>query len=141
VSGPAGDFLLADLYPGDYTVTATADGTRPFARSVALDGVGVRRLDVVLLSNGTLAGTVRAAATGLPVRDASVTVVDATGNVVATAVTGDDGRYEFTDLLPAAYTLTAAGYAPVATRVELAGERTERDVMLGRPVPAPNRVR
>jgi EmrB/QacA subfamily drug resistance transporter len=143
MSGPDGGYVLADLYPGDYTLTATAEGTRPAARSVTVQGVGTHQVDVVLLSNGTLAGTVRAASTGLPVRDASVTVVDGYGNVVATAITGDDGRYEFNDLLPAAYTLTASGYAPVATRVDLAGDRTERDVTLGQaagvglPVPVP----
>ncbi len=134
VSGPAGDYLLAYLYPGDYTLTATADGTRPTARSVTVDGLGAHHVDVVLLSNGTLAGTVRAASSGLPVREASVTVVDGNGNVVAMALTREDGRYEFTDLLPAAYTLTASGYAPVATRVELVGDRTDRDVTLGEPV-------
>jgi uncharacterized protein YfaS (alpha-2-macroglobulin family) len=139
----SGEYVLADLYPGDYTLTATADGTRPAARSITVEGVGAHQVDLVLLTNGTLTGVVRAASTGRPVRDASVTVVDGHGNVVATMVTGDDGRYEFTDLLPAAYTLTASGYAPVATRVDLAGDRTDRDVMLGQvnrvasPVPAP----
>jgi EmrB/QacA subfamily drug resistance transporter len=143
VSGPAGEYVLADLYPGDYTLTATADGTRPAARNVTAEGVSAHEVDVVLLSNGSLAGTVRAASTGLPVRDASVTAVDGYGDVVATAITGDDGRYEFNDLLPAAYTVTASGYAPVATRVDLADDRTERDLTLGQataaipPVPAP----
>ena len=143
VSKPSGEYVLADLYPGDYTLTATADGTRPAAHSITVEGVGAHKVDLVLLSHGTLAGIVRAASTGLAVRDASVTVVDGSGNVVATMVTGDDGRYEFNDLLAAPYTLTASGYPPVASRVDLAGDRTDRDVMLGQvtgaasPLPAP----
>ncbi len=133
VAGPDGRYVLADLYPGEYTLTATAEGALPSARSVTVDAVGSHNVDVVLLSNGTLVGTVRAASSGLPVREASVMLVDGYGNVVASVVTGDDGRYEFPDLLPGAYTLTASGYAPVASRVDLGGDRTEYDVALGTP--------
>ena len=34
-SGPTGDYLLDDLYPGEYVLTATAYGTRPSARNLA----------------------------------------------------------------------------------------------------------
>jgi hypothetical protein len=131
IAGPDGGYVLADLYPGEYTLTATADGTLPNARTIAVDGVGSHRFDVVLLSNGTITGTVRAASSDLPVREASVMLVDGYGTVVASTVTGEDGRYEFADLPPGAYTLTASGYAPVASRVELGGSRTEHDVALG----------
>jgi EmrB/QacA subfamily drug resistance transporter len=136
VTGPDGGYVLADLYPGEYTLTATAEGTRPVARTVAVDGVGSHRFDVVLRSNATIAGTVRAARSGLPVADASVTLVDGYGNVAGSTVTGEDGRYEFGDLLPGAYTLTASGYAPVAARVDLVGDRTDRDIALGLRAPA-----
>jgi EmrB/QacA subfamily drug resistance transporter len=136
VTGPDGGYVLADLYPGEYTLTATAENTLPVARAVTVDGVGSHRFDVVLRSNATVTGTVRAARSGQPVADASVTLVDGYGNVAGTTVTGDDGRYEFAGLLPGTYTLTASGYAPMASRVELAGDRTDRDIVLGRPEPA-----
>jgi hypothetical protein len=133
VTGADGGYAVADLYPGDYTLTAMAERALPAARSVVVDGVGSHRVDVVLRSNATIAGTVRAAQSGRPVVDASVTLVDRYGNVAGSAVTGDDGRYEFVGLLPGAYTLTASGYPPVARRVDVAGEHAERDVALGDP--------
>jgi uncharacterized surface anchored protein len=132
VAGPDGEYVLADLNPGDYTLTATALGARPVAQAVSLDGSGGRRYDVVLASNGALAGTVLSATSGSPVREASVALVDEFGNVAAWTLTGEDGWYDFRDLPPGSYTLTASGYAPVATRVELAGDRTDhQDVVLG----------
>jgi EmrB/QacA subfamily drug resistance transporter len=136
MTAPDGGYVLADLYPGEYTLTATAQRTLPVARAVTVDGAGAQRLDVVLRSNATVAGTIRAARTGQPVPDASVTLLDAYGNLAGTATTGDDGRYEFADLLPGVYTLAASGYAPVAATVELGGERTDQDVMLGESAPA-----
>ena len=99
-----------------------------------LNGTGRHRVDLVLPANGTIAGMVRAASSARPVPEASVTLVDSAGDVVASAVTGEDGRYEFADLLPGGYTLTASGYAPVATAVQLESERVdEHDVILGSP--------
>jgi uncharacterized protein YfaS (alpha-2-macroglobulin family) len=136
ITGPDGGYLLADLYPGEYVLTATAENNLPVARAVTVDGAGSHRVDVVLRSNATVAGTVRAAQSGRPVADASVTLVDGYGNVAGTTVTAGDGRYEFAGLLPGAYTLTASGYAPVAARVDLAGEHTDHDVLLGEARPA-----
>jgi hypothetical protein len=135
VTGPDGGYVLADLYAGEYTLTATAEGARPVARSVAVDSVGSHLFDVVLRSNATVTGTVRAARSGLPVAEASVTLVDGYGNVVGASITGADGRYEFADLLPGTYTLTASGFAPVASRIDLVGERADRDMTLGHPGP------
>jgi MFS family permease/protocatechuate 3,4-dioxygenase beta subunit len=136
VTGPDGGYVLADLYPGEYTLTAMAENALPVAQAIAVDDAGSHRFDVVLRSNATVTGTVRAARTGQPVADASVVLLDAYANVAGTAVTADDGRYEFAGLVPGPYTLTASGYAPVAARVDLAGERTERDIMLGAAGPA-----
>jgi hypothetical protein len=132
VAGPDGEYALADLHPGDYTLTVTALGTRPSSQAVSLDGTATRRCDVVLASNVTLAGTVLSATSGTPVREASVSLVDQGGNVAAWALTGEDGCYDFRDLAPGAYTLTASGYAPVAARIELTGDHGgRRDVVLG----------
>ncbi|HEV7826597.1 MAG TPA: MFS transporter [Mycobacteriales bacterium] len=132
VAGTDGEYELADLNPGDYTLTATALGARPVAQAVSLDGTGGRRYDLVLASNGALAGAVLSATSGAPVREASVALVDGFGNVAAWTLTGEDGWYDFRDLPPGTYTLTASGYAPVAARVEVAGDRTDRhDVVLG----------
>jgi protocatechuate 3,4-dioxygenase beta subunit len=133
VTGDAGTYVLPDLYPAEYTLTATADGTRPAARTVSLGAGGDNRIDIVLVTNGTLAGVIRAAASGQPVPDASVLAVDQYGTVVGATATGPDGRYEFSDLQPGAYTVTASGYAPVASRVQLAGDRTDHDILLGAP--------
>jgi EmrB/QacA subfamily drug resistance transporter len=132
VAGPDGEYALADLHPGDYTLTVTALGTRPSSQAVSLDGTATRHCDVVLASNVTLAGTVLSATSGTPVREASVSLVDQGGNVAAWALTGEDGCYDFRDLAPGAYTLTASGYAPVAARIELTGDHGgRRDVVLG----------
>ncbi len=134
VTGADGGYVIADLYPGEYTLIATAAGTRPSARVVELNGAGAYRADVVLPTNGAISGTVRAASSGRPVPEASVTLVDSAGEVVASTVTGEDGRYGFADLLPGAYTLTGSGYPPVAMRVELESDRTDHhEVVLGTP--------
>ncbi|WP_189343525.1 carboxypeptidase regulatory-like domain-containing protein, partial [Streptomyces thermoviolaceus] len=56
-----------------------------------------------------------------PLADARVTLVDAAGNVVATATTGPDGAYAFTDLDNGEYTVIATGYPPVATALTITG--------------------
>ncbi|EPH43803.1 MFS transporter [Streptomyces aurantiacus] len=119
-SGDQGDFAFAELVPGPVTVAVNAAGHRPVALPVEVSGVGVTRVEVELRSGARVLGTVRAA--GGPLNGARVTLVDAAGNVVATATTGADGEYAFTDLDGGEYTVIATGYPPVATGLTVGGD-------------------
>src|SRR5215213_2066878 len=133
-----GRYAISDLYAGQYTLTVTAPAHRPTARTHALTAGEPVDCDVELAPSGRLAGTVRAASSGRPLEEANVTLVDENGAVVASTVTGADGAYRFTDLVPGSYTLTASGYAPVASRVQIGGGAPEgSDILLGGPAAAP----
>ncbi|GHC76722.1 MFS transporter [Streptomyces flavofungini] len=119
-AGEQGDFAFAELVPGPVTVAVNAAGHRPVALPVEVSAVGVTRVEVELRSGARVLGTVRAA--GGPLNGARVTLVDAAGNVVATATTGTDGEYAFTDLDSGEYTVIATGYPPVATGLAVAGD-------------------
>ncbi|NAZ80841.1 DHA2 family efflux MFS transporter permease subunit [Kineococcus sp. R8] len=118
-SDGAGGFAFAQLMGGSYVLTAQSEAHRPLARSVDVPDSGGLTCDLQLSGGGRLTGTVVAASDGRRIREASVTLVDAEGDVVAAAVTDEDGTYSFEDLAGGHYTLTAAGYAPVATSVDV----------------------
>ncbi|MET0425614.1 MAG: carboxypeptidase-like regulatory domain-containing protein, partial [Actinoplanes sp.] len=128
-TGSDGDYVLDGLDAPEYTLTATAAHAEPSTRTVSPADPG--STDFVLAVGGTLTGSVRTAGSGRPVPEASVLAVDRGGAIAAAATTGPDGRYELRDLPPGTYTVAASGHAPVATRVELAGARTEHDITLG----------
>ncbi|MFC9535371.1 MFS transporter [Streptomyces sp. NPDC056975] len=132
LSGEQGEFTFAELVPGAVTVAVTAAGHRPLALPVEVGGTGVTRVEIGLHSGAQVAGVVRAA--GGPLNDARVTLVDAAGNVVATATTGHDGAYAFTDLDSGEYTVIATGYPPVATGLTVNGGGAEgHDITLAHP--------
>jgi hypothetical protein len=63
-----------------------------------------------------------------------VTLVDAAGNVVASATTGEDGMYAFTDLDAGEYTVVATGYPPVAGQLTVTGRGVDgHDIELAHP--------
>ncbi|MDN5917077.1 MAG: carboxypeptidase-like regulatory domain-containing protein [Pseudonocardia sp.] len=127
-----GRYLLDGVPPGHYTVTVSAEGYQPVAGSIDLDGIAER--DIVVPGRSGLTGTASAAAGGLRVAGAMATLVDADGRTVASAVTGPDGGFAFGDLPAGSYTLTAAGYAPVVTVVQVgAGATTTVDVEFPEP--------
>jgi EmrB/QacA subfamily drug resistance transporter len=129
---PGGSFTLSELLPGSYTLTGQAPGHQPVAVPVELaDGeTGVR--DLVLVGDARVTGVVRAASDQRPLPGATVTLLDADGNVLASTHTGLTGRYAFEDLQPGSYTLTATGFAPVATALRVpAGTEVAHDVTLG----------
>ncbi|MFB7993431.1 MFS transporter [Streptomyces sp. NPDC056002] len=132
ISGEQGEFTFAELVPGAVTVAVTAAGHRPLALPVEVGGTGVTRVEIGLHSGAQVAGVIRAA--GGPLNDARVTLVDAAGNVVATATTGHDGAYAFTDLDSGEYTVIATGYPPVATGLTVNGGGAEgHDITLAHP--------
>ena len=131
VAGADGRYAMEGLNWAEFTLTATAGGARPSAQAVVIGRTWSATVDVVLAMNGVLVGTVQAAASGAPVRDASITAIDSAGAVAGATVTDGDGHYELPNLCPGIYTVTASGYLPVATRVELLGRTTRHDILLG----------
>ncbi|MER8056490.1 MULTISPECIES: MFS transporter [unclassified Streptomyces] len=129
-SAADGGFSLADLVPGSYTLAVNAPGYRPAAVPVEVTPGAAEPCEIRLEAGAQLHGVI-SAATGGPLGDAKVTLLDAAGNVLGTATTGPDGAYGFTDLDLGEYTVIASGYAPVATSVRVdAGGTTDFDLEL-----------
>jgi hypothetical protein len=118
-TGPDGEFSFDDLVSGTFVVAVSAGGHRPGVLPVDVGGQGTTRCEVELPAGARVHGTVRAGTDNLLLADARVTLVDAAGNVVATATTGPDGAYAFEDLDPGPYTVIASGYPPVAASVTI----------------------
>ncbi|GAA0308611.1 MMPL family transporter [Kineococcus aurantiacus] len=126
-SGDDGTYRFGDLVAGNYVLSVLSQTFRPVAQNLEVGHGHDVELDVALSHGGRLVGTVEAAGDGRPVQEASVTLVDDGGAVVDSAVTGDDGAFAFDDLSTGRYTVTAAGYSPVATGVDVP-EAGHRDV-------------
>ncbi|MFI1729011.1 MFS transporter [Streptomyces acidicola] len=118
-----GEFTLTDLVPGTVTLAVNSPKHRPLAQPVEI-GSGTTRMEVELHPGVHVRGTVRGG-TGAPLGDARVTLVDAAGNVIASATTGLDGAYAFSDLDSGAYTVIATGYPPQAAGVTVSGTDVE----------------
>ncbi|MGF1238117.1 MFS transporter [Streptomyces sp. NPDC004690] len=130
-SGEDGRYALSTPGTGSYVLIAAAGGHQPQAVSVT---VGERpvELDVVLGGAGRLAGTV-CTADGTPVRDATVTLTNVHGEVVATTRSGREGGYVITELVAGEYTLAASApaFRPAALPVSVQASReTRQDVEL-----------
>ncbi|MET7902756.1 MFS transporter [Streptomyces sp. NPDC005355] len=133
-TGEKGDFSFEELIAGTFTVAVNAPGFRPAALPVEVGAQGLTRLEIALRAGAQVQGTVRAGAGRRPLPDARVTLVDAAGNVVATATTGEDGAYAFTDLDAGEYTVIASGYPPVAGALTVSGHGVDgHDVELAHP--------
>ncbi|MGQ4383882.1 MFS transporter [Streptomyces sp. SAS_270] len=130
-SGEDGRYALSTPGSGSYVLIAAAGGHQPQAVSVT---VGERpvELDVVLGGAGRLAGSVLTA-DGTPVREATVTLTNVHGEVVATTRSGREGGYVITELVAGEYTLAASApaFRPAALPVTVqAARETRQDVEL-----------
>ncbi|MGW2645048.1 MFS transporter [Streptomyces sp. NPDC001393] len=105
---------------GSYVLIASADGYQPQASTVVVGEEPVS-YDILLSGTSGLTGVVRAAGSALPVKDAMVIVTDVRGDLLATAATGEQGDFAFTDLVPGAVTMAvnASGFRPRALPVEI----------------------
>ncbi|NEC14691.1 carboxypeptidase regulatory-like domain-containing protein, partial [Streptomyces sp. SID8014] len=126
-----GRYALATPGSGSFVLIAAAGGHQPQAVTVT---VGERpvELDVVLGGAGRLAGSVLTA-DGVPVRDATVTLTDVRGEVVASTRSGREGGYVISELVAGEYTLAASAHAyrPTALPVSVQASReTRQDVEL-----------
>ncbi len=129
-----GRYRVGDLVAGSYVLSVLSSSFRPVAQTLEVDHGGDVELDVTLSAGGAPGGDGRHGRR-LPVAEASVTLVDEGGSVVDTATTDVDGAFAFDDLTRGRYTLTAAGFPPVATPVEVAdGGHREVEVRLGHAV-------
>lgn len=129
-SGDNGRYALATPGPGAYVLIAAAGGHQPQAVSVT---VGARpvELDIVLGGAGRLAGRVLTP-DGTPV-DATVTLTDVHGEVVATTRSGREGGYVITELVAGEYTLAASSpaFRPAAVPATVkAARETRQDIEL-----------
>ncbi|WP_318306017.1 MFS transporter [Amycolatopsis solani] len=110
-----GSYSVPSQGPGAYVLIVSAHGHQPQASSVVIS-TGPATVDVTLTGSGELTGTVRAAATGSPLANVTVTLTDGRGEVNGAFITTADGTYAFVGVGAGAYTLVAsgAGYRPVA---------------------------
>jgi EmrB/QacA subfamily drug resistance transporter len=112
---PDGSYSVPSQGPGAYVLIVSAHGHQPQASSVVI-GNGPATVDVTLTGSGELTGTVKAAATGSPLPNVTVTLTDSRGEVNGAFITTTDGTYAFVGVGAGAYTLVAsgAGHRPVA---------------------------
>ncbi|MEU0529298.1 MFS transporter [Amycolatopsis tolypomycina] len=110
-----GSYSVPSQGPGQYVLIVSAHGHQPQASSVVISN-GPATVDVTLTGSGELTGTVKAASTGEPLANVTVTLTDGRGEVNGAFITTADGTYAFVGVGAGAYTLVAsgAGYRPVA---------------------------
>ncbi|PRY16713.1 MMPL family transporter [Kineococcus rhizosphaerae] len=131
-AGDDGRYRFGDLVAGSYVLSVLSEDHRPVAQNVEVGHGQETELDLELSHGGRLVGTVNAASDGRGVQEASVTLVDGGGAVVDATTTDLDGSFSFDDLSGGRYTLTAAGFPPVATGVEVPeGGHRDVEVALG----------
>lgn len=128
-TGAGGGYRIPLATGGTYLVVAGSGALAPHAAMVAVADRPVRH-DVTLAGSSGVHGRV-ADGSGVPLAGATVTLIDARGDVVATAVPDAGGRYRLDGVPPGRYTLAAGaeGYQPLAASVELDG-LLERDVTM-----------
>ncbi|MGW1737554.1 MFS transporter [Nocardia sp. NPDC001965] len=129
-SAEDGAYLCHGVVPGTYTLVAVAEHMRPTATALTVPDSGRLRHDIELAQMAVLTGSARADG-GRAVADIQITVLDATGDVTATARTDADGRYTVPDLPEGQYTVVARGYPPVTGQIGISGEEVGYDIELG----------
>ncbi|MFI7669340.1 MFS transporter [Nocardia sp. NPDC049526] len=133
-----GAYVCHGVVSGTYTLVAVAEHMRPSATTLTVPDSGLLHHDIDMASMAVLAGSAWADG-DRAVPDIQITVLDASGDLTATARTDANGRYLVTDLPEGHYTVIARGYPPVTTRVTVSGGEVTHDVRLGyEPAEAPD---
>ncbi|MHC1558661.1 MFS transporter [Actinomycetospora sp. C-140] len=130
-----GAWESGECEPGSYTVTVLAPGRSPQAARVAVGEDGARQDVTVPPARYSLSGAVRGTG-GSPVPESLVVLVGRDGAVVASAVTGPDGRFRLDGITPGRHMLTASGFAPVTEQVVVDGTGRDLELTVTPPRPA-----
>ncbi|WP_280266793.1 MFS transporter [Nocardia wallacei] len=131
--GPDGGYRIEAPDPGSYVLIVSATGYQPAAVNVTV-GEWPQALDITLLGTGEVSGVVRVGGRGEPLAGVTVTLTDAHGEVVGSAVTDAEGRYACHGVVPGTYTLVAVSdhMRPAATTLTVPDSGLLRhDIELG----------
>lgn len=128
-SGADGGYTINSLVPGEYTLIVSHAHHQPIAAAIAVTDGRPTTHDVTLVANSAVAGTIRNR-DGAPITQARVTLLDNSGNLVASTVTSAEGRYRFEAVRPGDYTVIASGYAPAAHPVVINAANHQQDLEL-----------
>ncbi|MFB9378284.1 MFS transporter [Kineococcus gynurae] len=124
-----GTYHFDKLMAGGYVLTAQSGRHRPVAKGIEVPEAGALAADLQLSGGGRLDGTVVAASDGRRLPEATVTLLDVDGQVVAAGRSDQEGHYAFDDLAAGRYTLTVAGYAPVVSTVDVLEDTVTRETV------------
>lgn len=130
ITDATGAYTLTDIPSGTYTVASAKDGYLLSAgTSVVLSSGDSTQINLVCtpdptLSLGAIAGTLQTLVdlVPTPLAGSKITLLNGSGEVVATTYSVEDGEFAFYDLADGAYTMvaSAAGYfttAPTAVTI------------------------
>lgn len=124
ITDAAGTYTLSNIPAGTYTVASVKDGyLLSTGTTIVLSGGDSTQVNLACtpdptLSLGAIAGTLQTLVNLVqtPVSGAKITLLNGSGEVVATTYSVDDGEFAFYDLADGVYTLvaSAAGYFTTA---------------------------
>ncbi|HSX26867.1 MAG TPA: carboxypeptidase regulatory-like domain-containing protein [Chlamydiales bacterium] len=107
LTDPNGQYEVPEFAPGNYTVSATANGYQTQLQGATVAANTTTTVNFALDSDpGTIAGRVTDATTGDPIVGATIRIYT-TEILVAAALTDSDGNYEIPNLAPDTYSVTA----------------------------------
>lgn len=100
-----GLFAISGLAPGAYSIQAEATDFQHFVQGVIVVANQISTVDFSLASSpGSITGLVTNAVSNAPIASATVTI-ESNGDVIATAVTDNQGSYVITGLAPGNYNI------------------------------------
>lgn len=126
VTDSTGSFTFTNLPLGSLLVTADAQNFGTDSKGIVTDGNPETVTLLLSPSPGNLIGYVTEISTGLPISGVTVSLIDFTGSIVATAVSGQDGLYIFNGIKPGTYTAVAdaQNYGPQTAGAIIASNQT-----------------
>jgi protocatechuate 3,4-dioxygenase beta subunit len=124
VIDPGGNYLVTDLNPGSYIVSASLANYQTLLGGAIITAGDTSELDFILAPNpSSIIGTVINLATNTPIINESIKIqlVDSNGVIITTTFSNADGEFIFENVLPSTYTINASAdgfrssYASVKT--------------------------